>query len=177
MARPFCSQHAPGSAAPVHIQGYVVQWSQGGQNRAEWRVESGGHTRAEVSVDAGQHDITVQAVVLTGSAVPAHITVPQSDDGGEISLHPVLASRVLPSLELFWLQRHNLKCAPLSRNRPSEEAVEQQRRRWFQPVLARCRQRNLWLHRGVVRPGTCTAMYRRAMAEGARGKQYTCPIS
>ncbi|XP_040050982.2 leukemia inhibitory factor receptor isoform X1 [Gasterosteus aculeatus] len=108
--RPFCSQHAPGSAAPVHIQGYVVQWSQGGQNRAEWRVESGGHTRAEVSVDAGQHDITVQAVVLTGSAVPAHITVPQSDDGETVPAKKRLSSNADAGFNLSWHDADSATC-------------------------------------------------------------------
>ncbi|KAM8885085.1 LOW QUALITY PROTEIN: leukemia inhibitory factor receptor [Spinachia spinachia] len=99
--------HAPGSAAPVHIQGYVVQWSQGGQNRTERKGSA--HTRAEVFVDAGQHDITVKAVVLTGSTVPAHITVPP-DGGGTVPAQKRLSSNAAAGFNLSWHAADTATC-------------------------------------------------------------------
>ncbi|KAK9523056.1 hypothetical protein VZT92_019485 [Zoarces viviparus] len=92
--------HVPGSAATVNIQGYVVQWSQGGQNRTERK--DGRQTQAEVSIDAGQHDFTVQAVVLTGSTVPAHITVPQRDDGETLPAKKRVSSNTAAGFNLSW---------------------------------------------------------------------------
>lgn len=77
----LCSQHVPGSAATVNIQGYIVQWLQEGQNWTEWKESR--QTEAEVSIGPGQYNFTVQAVVQMGSTPPAHITIPQRDDGGE----------------------------------------------------------------------------------------------
>ncbi|XP_062418251.1 leukemia inhibitory factor receptor isoform X3 [Pungitius pungitius] len=99
--------HVPGSAAPVNIQGYVVQWSQGGQNQTE--SKGGGHTWAEVILDAGQHDITVQAVV-TGYAVPAHITVPRSDDEGTVPATKRLSSNAAAGFNLSWRHADSATC-------------------------------------------------------------------
>ncbi|KAM7017805.1 leukemia inhibitory factor receptor isoform 2-T2 [Tautogolabrus adspersus] len=69
-----------GSAATVNIEGYKVQWSQGGRNQTE--LKNNGQTQAEVSIGPGQCDFTVQAVVNIGSTVPAQITVPQMEGQG-----------------------------------------------------------------------------------------------
>ncbi len=73
-----CSQHVP---ATVNIQGYLVQWLQEGQNWTEWK--DSGQTQADVSIGPGECDFTVQAVIRVGSSIPAHITIPQRDNGGE----------------------------------------------------------------------------------------------
>lgn len=76
-----CSQHVPGSATKVAIQGYTVQWSQKGQNRTEGK--DSGQTQTEVSIGPGQYDFTVQAVLDRGLSIPAYITIPKMDIRGE----------------------------------------------------------------------------------------------
>ncbi|XP_054467793.1 leukemia inhibitory factor receptor [Anoplopoma fimbria] len=90
----------PSSADTVNIQGYIVQWSQGGQNWTE--SKDSGQTQAEVSIDAGRHDFTVQAVVLSGSTIPAHITVPERDDGEIPPAKKRLSSNTAAGFNLSW---------------------------------------------------------------------------
>ncbi|XP_073322066.1 leukemia inhibitory factor receptor [Pagrus major] len=82
----FWTPHVSGSAASTNIQGYLVQWSQEGQNWTERK--DGGQTQAEFSIGPGQCDFSVQAVLRTSCTFTftAHITIPQRDDGG---IHPV----------------------------------------------------------------------------------------
>lgn len=54
-------------------------------------MKDSGQTQAEVSIGPGQCDFTVQAVLHIGSTIPAHITVPQRDDGGEQQLKLLLS--------------------------------------------------------------------------------------
>lgn len=75
----FCSQDVPDSAAT--IKGFMVQWSQGSLNWTE-RKDSG-QTQAQVSINLGQYDFTVRALLHSGSAIPAHIIIPQKDIDGE----------------------------------------------------------------------------------------------
>ncbi|KAI4820266.1 hypothetical protein KUCAC02_028250 [Chaenocephalus aceratus] len=65
----------PDSAAT--IKGFMVQWSQGSLNWTE-RKDSG-QTQAQVSINLGQYDFTVRALLHSGSAIPAHIIIPQKD--------------------------------------------------------------------------------------------------
>ncbi|XP_071775502.2 leukemia inhibitory factor receptor isoform X1 [Centroberyx gerrardi] len=100
--------HIPGSAAKGVIQGYTVQWSQGGQNRTEGK--DSGQTQAEIFVGPGQCDFSVQAVLLAGSSIPAHITVPQMEDR-EILL-PVqrVSGSTAGGFHLSWAEQHPATC-------------------------------------------------------------------
>ncbi|XP_063753933.1 leukemia inhibitory factor receptor isoform X2 [Eleginops maclovinus] len=81
--------HVTDSAA--EIQGYRVQWSQGGQNWSETKDSE--QTQAEVAINLGQYDFTVQALLHTGSAIPAHIIIPQRDNDESVQ-SPILVEPV-----------------------------------------------------------------------------------
>ncbi|XP_076587335.1 leukemia inhibitory factor receptor isoform X2 [Chaetodon auriga] len=98
----------PGSAATVNIQGYIVQWSHEGKNWTEWK--DSGQTQTEVSIGPGQYDFTVQAVLPTGSTIPAHITVPQRDDGETLPLEKRLNSSTDAGFNLSWAQKDTATC-------------------------------------------------------------------
>ncbi|XP_041793411.1 leukemia inhibitory factor receptor [Chelmon rostratus] len=98
----------PGSAAAVNIQGYIVRWSHNGQNWTEWK--DSGQTQAEVSIDPGRYDFTVQAVLHTGSTVPAHITIPQRDDGEKLPVEKRLNSSTDAGFNLSWDQQDTVTC-------------------------------------------------------------------
>ncbi|XP_078107293.1 leukemia inhibitory factor receptor isoform X1 [Sander vitreus] len=100
--------HVPGSAVTVNIQGYVVQWSQEGQNWTEWK--DSGQTQAEVSIDLGQYDFSVQAVLHTGSTIPAHITIPQGDDGEILPVKKRLSSSTAAGFNLSWVEQDSAIC-------------------------------------------------------------------
>ncbi|XP_060894548.1 leukemia inhibitory factor receptor isoform X1 [Labrus mixtus] len=97
-----------GSAATVNIEGYKVQWSQGGRNQTE--LKSSGQTQAEVSIGPGQCDFTVQAVVPIGSTVPAQITVPQQDDQDKNASEKWLSSNSAAGFNLSWAQDETATC-------------------------------------------------------------------
>lgn len=65
----------------VNIQGYIVQWWREDQNWTSKNVTR--QTQANIFIGPGQYNVTVQAVLHTGLSIPAHITIPQRDDGGE----------------------------------------------------------------------------------------------
>ncbi|KAF1389404.1 hypothetical protein PFLUV_G00073080 [Perca fluviatilis] len=100
--------HVPGSAVTVNIQGYIVQWSQEGQNWTEWK--DSGQTQAEVSINPGQYDFSVQAVVHTGSTIPAHITIPQGDDGEILPVKKRLSSTTAAGFNLSWVEQDSATC-------------------------------------------------------------------
>ncbi|XP_029295925.1 leukemia inhibitory factor receptor [Cottoperca gobio] len=100
--------HVPGSAAVVTIQGYVVQWSQESQN---WtKTKDSVQTQTEVSIDLGQYDFTVQAVLDTGSTIPAHITIPQRDDEEIIPVKKGLSSSTAAGFNLSWDEQDTATC-------------------------------------------------------------------
>ncbi|KAM9360201.1 leukemia inhibitory factor receptor [Symphorus nematophorus] len=98
--------HVPGSAAMVNIQGYTVQWLQGGQN---W-TKGTGQTQAEVSIGPEQCDFTVQAILHTGSSIPAHITIPQRDDGENLLVEKQLSSSSAAGFNLSWEEQDTATC-------------------------------------------------------------------
>ncbi|XP_070690651.1 leukemia inhibitory factor receptor [Pempheris klunzingeri] len=100
--------HIPGSAATVNIQSYTVQCSHEGQNWTE-RKDSG-QTQAEVSIGPGQYDFTVQAVLRTGSTIPAHITIPQRDDGENLPVEKRLNSSTTAGFNLSWEEQDTATC-------------------------------------------------------------------
>ncbi|XP_028434715.1 leukemia inhibitory factor receptor isoform X2 [Perca flavescens] len=104
----FWTPHVPGSAVTVNIQGYIVQWLQEGQNWTEWK--DSGQTQAEVSIDPGQYDFSVQAVVHTGSTIPAHITIPQGDDGEILPVKKRLSSSTATGFNLSWVEQDSATC-------------------------------------------------------------------
>ncbi|XP_044051060.1 oncostatin-M-specific receptor subunit beta isoform X2 [Siniperca chuatsi] len=100
--------HVPGSAATVNIQGYIVQWLQEGQNWTEWKDSE--QTQAEVSIGPGQYDFTVQAVLHIGSTPPAHITIPQRDDGENLLVAKRLSSSTAAGFNLSWEEQDTATC-------------------------------------------------------------------
>lgn len=70
-----------GEATPVNIQGYKLEWSQGGQTSTE--LKDGGQNQAVVFIGPGRCDVTVRAVLQTGSSLPGNITVPPKDVTGK----------------------------------------------------------------------------------------------
>ncbi|KAM4615783.1 leukemia inhibitory factor receptor [Polymixia lowei] len=114
--------HVPGLAATAVIQGYMIQWWQGGQNGTMW--EDSGQTQAEISIGPGKCNITVQAVLQTflqaGSSVPAHITVPQDRAKGLANVfcclpeHLLAEQRVTSSSDggfnLSWVEQDHATC-------------------------------------------------------------------
>ena len=76
-----CSQRVYGSEVTVNIERFLIEWSQGDK---DWiKQKDGTETQADVFVGSGRCNFTLTAVVQRGSAVPAHITIPQWDDAGE----------------------------------------------------------------------------------------------
>ncbi|KAM9394426.1 leukemia inhibitory factor receptor isoform 2-T2 [Pholidichthys leucotaenia] len=98
--------HIFGTAATVTIQSYKVQLSQEGQIRTE-SVE-GGENRTEVSVGPGRCDITVQAVLHSGSSVPAHITIPPINYTENIPIQKRLSSNESGGLYLQWNEQNTV---------------------------------------------------------------------
>ncbi|XP_034728872.1 leukemia inhibitory factor receptor isoform X1 [Etheostoma cragini] len=100
--------HVPGSLVTLNILGYVVQWSQEGQNWTEWKDSR--QTQAQVSIDLGQYDFSVQAVLHTGSSIPAHITIPQGDDGEILPVKKRLSSSTAAGFNLSWVEQDSATC-------------------------------------------------------------------
>ncbi|KAI9536996.1 hypothetical protein NQZ68_029124 [Dissostichus eleginoides] len=65
----------PDSAAT--IKGFMVQWSQGSLNWTEQK--DSGQNQTQVYINLGRYDFTVRALLPIGSAIPAHIIIPQRD--------------------------------------------------------------------------------------------------
>ncbi|XP_029018223.1 oncostatin-M-specific receptor subunit beta isoform X2 [Betta splendens] len=97
----------PGSATEVEIQGYVVQWWQRGQNRTERRER---RNQTEVSMGPEQQHFTVEAVVRGGRSVPAHITVPEAEDGEKPPAEKKLSSSTAGGFNLSWAQQVDTTC-------------------------------------------------------------------
>ncbi|KAK5870919.1 hypothetical protein PBY51_003827 [Eleginops maclovinus] len=97
--------HVTDSAA--EIQGYRVQWSQGGQNWSETKDSE--QTQAEVAINLGQYDFTVQALLHTGSAIPAHIIIPQRDNDEILPVKRRLSSST-SGFNLSWDEHDTLTC-------------------------------------------------------------------
>ncbi|KAM3610502.1 uncharacterized protein V6R79_004825 [Siganus canaliculatus] len=97
----------PGSAVTVNIPEYIVQWSEKGQNRTERRVVR--QTQAEISVDSGQYDVSVEAVVHSGSTVPAHISIPERDNGENYE-EKRLSSGAAAGFSLSWKAQDAATC-------------------------------------------------------------------
>ncbi|KAM7415884.1 hypothetical protein PAMA_018107 [Pampus argenteus] len=100
--------HIVGTAAKVNIQGYTVKWLQEGQNRTE--LKDSGQTQAEVSLGPGQCDFTVQAVLHTGSSIPAHITIPARDDRENLLVEKRLSSGSASGFNLSWEEQDTASC-------------------------------------------------------------------
>ncbi|XP_042344411.1 leukemia inhibitory factor receptor [Plectropomus leopardus] len=102
------TQHTPGSAVTVNVEGYKVQWSQEGQNWTKWTDSQ--QTQAEVTINAGQYDFTVQAILHSSFSVPAHITIPPSqwDDG--VPVKKQLSSSTAAGINLSWIKQETVSC-------------------------------------------------------------------
>ncbi|KAM3867636.1 leukemia inhibitory factor receptor [Diretmus argenteus] len=86
--------------------GYKVQWSQGGQ----YVTKDSGETHADISIGPGQCDITVQAVVKHGSSIPAHITIPQMEDRGNLLREQRVSGSTAGGFHLAWAKQDNATC-------------------------------------------------------------------
>ncbi|XP_036954638.1 oncostatin-M-specific receptor subunit beta isoform X1 [Acanthopagrus latus] len=106
----FWTPHVSGPAATANIQGYLVQWSQDGQNWTE--CKDGGQTQAEVSIGPGQCDFSVQAVLRTSCTVTytAHITIPQRDDRGIRPVEKRFSSGTASGFNLSWDEQDSAVC-------------------------------------------------------------------
>ncbi|KAM7391310.1 hypothetical protein PAMP_022010 [Pampus punctatissimus] len=100
--------HIFGTAVKVNIQGYTVKWLHEGQNRTE--LKNSGQTQAEVSIGPGQCDFTVQAVLPTGSSIPAHITIPARDDRENLPVEKWLSSASASGFNLSWEEQDTATC-------------------------------------------------------------------
>ncbi|XP_069563953.1 leukemia inhibitory factor receptor [Brachyistius frenatus] len=100
--------HIVGTAATVNIQSYTVQWSQEGQTSTQ--SKDSGQSQAEVSIGPGKCDFTVQAVLHSGSSVPAHITIPPMDHTEKPPAQKRLSSTTAGGFNLSWDERSSLTC-------------------------------------------------------------------
>ncbi|XP_072243660.1 leukemia inhibitory factor receptor isoform X2 [Leuresthes tenuis] len=100
--------HVVGRAGTVNITGYSLKWSQGGQIRRE--LKESGQSQVEVSIGPARCDFTVQAVLQSGSSIPAHITIPPQD---HTDIHPVnkqLNSTTAGFSSLSWDHQSTVTC-------------------------------------------------------------------
>uniref|UniRef100_A0A3P8TEF7 Fibronectin type-III domain-containing protein n=1 Tax=Amphiprion percula TaxID=161767 RepID=A0A3P8TEF7_AMPPE len=101
--------HIVGRATAVNIQGYKVQWSQKGNIWTDFK--DGGQSQAEIFIAPGKCDFTVQAVLHTGSSIPAHITVPPVDSTEKLPVQKRLSSTTDGSFNLTWDQQSTVTCS------------------------------------------------------------------
>ncbi|KAG8011834.1 Oncostatin-M-specific receptor subunit beta [Nibea albiflora] len=101
--------YAPGSATTVNIQGYLVQWWREDQN---WTLRKDiRQTQANIFIGPGQYNVTIQAVLHTGLSIPAHITIPQRDDGENLPVEKRLSSNTTATgFNLSWDKQETATC-------------------------------------------------------------------
>ncbi|KAM4579157.1 leukemia inhibitory factor receptor [Fundulus diaphanus] len=92
--------HVVGRATTVEIKGYTVKWSQGGQTVTEQKDSR--QNQADISIGPKKCNFTVQAVLNTGSSVPAHITIPLEDDPAMPPLKKRLSGTLAGGFRLWW---------------------------------------------------------------------------
>ncbi|XP_027133359.1 leukemia inhibitory factor receptor isoform X3 [Larimichthys crocea] len=101
--------YAPGSATMVNIQGYIVQWWREDQNWTSKNVTR--QTQANIFIGPGQYNVTVQAVLHTGLSIPAHITIPQRDDGENLPVEKRFSSNTTATgFSLSWDKQDTATC-------------------------------------------------------------------
>ncbi|KAL0978920.1 hypothetical protein UPYG_G00177820 [Umbra pygmaea] len=102
-----------GSAFTVKIKQYQLFWKQNGGHWILVRVRD--QTQAEISIGPGQCYIILQAVISTGSSIPAHITIPPVEKEGQLTAgSQQIVTRVTGSasggFNIFWEKQENITC-------------------------------------------------------------------
>uniref|UniRef100_A0A3Q0SNH8 Fibronectin type-III domain-containing protein n=1 Tax=Amphilophus citrinellus TaxID=61819 RepID=A0A3Q0SNH8_AMPCI len=95
--------HIAGTATTVNIQGYTVKWSQEGQTVSKDSRQS----LVEVSIGPEKCNFTVQAVLPTGSSIPAHISIPPAVGGIKTKR---LDSTTVGGFNLTWEEQSIATC-------------------------------------------------------------------
>ncbi|XP_006790156.1 leukemia inhibitory factor receptor isoform X2 [Neolamprologus brichardi] len=95
-----------GTAATINIQEYTVQWSQEGQT--ESKNSSVG--QAVVSIGPGKCDFTVQAVLPSGTSIPANITIPPAEHKENLPVQKRLDSTSEGGFNLAWDDQSTATC-------------------------------------------------------------------
>uniref|UniRef100_A0A3P9BW38 Leukemia inhibitory factor receptor n=1 Tax=Maylandia zebra TaxID=106582 RepID=A0A3P9BW38_9CICH len=95
-----------GTAATINIQEYTVQWSQEGQT--ESKNSSVG--QAVVSIGPGKCDFTVQAVLPSGTSIPANITIPPAEHKENLPVQKRLDSTSEGGFNLTWEDQSTATC-------------------------------------------------------------------
>ncbi|XP_013867225.1 oncostatin-M-specific receptor subunit beta [Austrofundulus limnaeus] len=104
----WSSEAVGGGATPVIIQGYRLERSQGGETSME--VKDSGQNQAVVFIGPGRCDVTVRAVLQTGSSVPGNITVPPKDVTDFLPSTRRLSSISAGGFNLLWDERSTITC-------------------------------------------------------------------
>uniref|UniRef100_A0A3P8XX68 Fibronectin type-III domain-containing protein n=1 Tax=Esox lucius TaxID=8010 RepID=A0A3P8XX68_ESOLU len=97
-----------GSASTVRIQYYQVLWSQNGGQWIQQRVRE--QTQTEIAIGPGQCDIIIQAVIRTGSSLPAHITIPPVERDGSHRIVMLMAGSADGGFHLLWEEQEDVTC-------------------------------------------------------------------
>uniref|UniRef100_A0A3Q2X1Q5 Leukemia inhibitory factor receptor-like n=1 Tax=Haplochromis burtoni TaxID=8153 RepID=A0A3Q2X1Q5_HAPBU len=92
--------------ATINIQEYTVQWSQEGQT--ESKNSSVG--QAVVSIGPGKCDFTVQAVLPSGTSIPANITIPPAEHKENLPVQKRLDSTSEGGFNLTWEDQSTATC-------------------------------------------------------------------
>ncbi|KAL3975554.1 dynein regulatry complex protein 1 [Sarotherodon galilaeus] len=95
-----------GTAATINIQEYTVQWSQEGQT--ESKNSSVG--QAVMSIGPGKCDFTVQAVLPSGTSIPANITIPPAEHKENLPVQKRLDSTSEGGFNLTWEEQSTATC-------------------------------------------------------------------
>ncbi|KAJ7993904.1 hypothetical protein DPEC_G00259530 [Dallia pectoralis] len=96
-----------GSASIVRIQHYWVSWS---QNGSQWIQQRGKmQTQTEISIGPGKCDIIIQAVIRTGSSLPAHINILPAERGSR-QIVMLMAESASGGFHLFWEDQEDATC-------------------------------------------------------------------
>ncbi|XP_024860896.2 oncostatin-M-specific receptor subunit beta isoform X2 [Kryptolebias marmoratus] len=99
---------AGGGATPVNIRSYKLKWSQGGQTWTE--LKDGGQNQTDVFIGAGRCDVSIEAVLQTGSFVRANITIPQKDVADFLPSKRRLSSSSAGGFNLSWDEQSSVTC-------------------------------------------------------------------
>lgn len=103
----FWNPHIVGTATTVNIQGYKVQWSQ----EDKIQIVDSGQSQAEISIGPERCDFTVQAVLHTGSSIPANITFPPMDHTEKLPVPKRLSSSTAGGFNLTWDEQSTVTCS------------------------------------------------------------------
>uniref|UniRef100_A0A3Q1EKW3 Leukemia inhibitory factor receptor-like n=1 Tax=Acanthochromis polyacanthus TaxID=80966 RepID=A0A3Q1EKW3_9TELE len=93
----------------VNVQRYKVQWSQEGNIRTD--IKDSRQSQAEIFIGPGKCDFTVQAVLHTGSSIPAHITIPPMDYTEKLPVQKRLSSTTDGGFNLTWDRQSTVTCS------------------------------------------------------------------